>query len=351
MTEQSNDRRNIEPTPQRIQQFRKKGEIALSVELGSTSAMVGGLMVMMLLGTTGSRLLLELSTSTFARLDAQHADELTSAAVRTFFLLAWPVATGAILAYLVCSGFQLGFPPALGQPKFALEKVFALQGLKRLFDAKDAVWRTLKSVLKLGFVAAAAYLALRPELEALVKSSPRSISAIADRATSASLRLAAGSGAALLLLSLVDYVVSRRRWWAKVRMTPEELKRELKEQEGDPEIRRRRRLRMRELARRRLQVNVPKADVVIVNPTHYAVAIRYRAGESGAPRLLAKGRDEVARRIREIARENGIPVVRKPSLARLLYRTVKEGREIPSDAYRAVAEVLAYVYRLRRARA
>ena len=131
-------------------------------------------------------------------------------------------------------------------------------------------------------------------------------------------------------------------------MTPSEFKREHREQDGDPAVRRRRRLRMRELGRRRLQVAVSKADVVLVNPTEYAVALRYRSEKDRAPRVVAKGRGAVAEHIRALARSASIPILERPPLTRLIFKLVPEGREIPAELYHSIAEVLAYVYRLRR---
>jgi flagellar biosynthetic protein FlhB len=130
-------------------------------------------------------------------------------------------------------------------------------------------------------------------------------------------------------------------------MSADELKREHKESEGDPMVKSRRRQRAREMAKRRIAVTVPTADVVVVNPTHYAVALRYDDTSDRAPIVVAKGVDEVAARIREIARKHGVPVMSRPPLARALHKHVKEGRPVPANLYRAVAEVLAYVYRLR----
>jgi len=149
-------------------------------------------------------------------------------------------------------------------------------------------------------------------------------------------------------LAAVDYYLARRRMAEQMRMSPDEVKREHREQEGDPMIRGRRKARMRELARRRIAAAVAKADVVVVNPTHYAVALRYDDKTDAAPVVVAKGVDEQAEKIREIARSNSVPVLSRPPLARALYKHVKEGRVVPANLYRAVAEVLAYVYRIRR---
>jgi len=148
-------------------------------------------------------------------------------------------------------------------------------------------------------------------------------------------------------LAAIDYFFARRRITEQMKMTSEEVKREHREQEGDPMVKGRRKARMRELAKRRMAVAVAKADVVVVNPTHYAVALRYDDKQDAAPVVVAKGVDEQAEKIREIARGKGVPVLSRPPLARALYKHVKEGRAVPANLYRAVAEVLAYVYRLR----
>ena len=131
-----------------------------------------------------------------------------------------------------------------------------------------------------------------------------------------------------------------------MRMTKEEAKREYKEDEGDPMLKGRRRKRHRELSKGRASKEVPLADALLVNPTHIAIAVRYRAGEGAAPRVTAKGKGQLAEYMRELARENGIPIVENIPLARLLYRRVKVGRAVPADTYKAIAAILAYVYRL-----
>ena len=152
--------------------------------------------------------------------------------------------------------------------------------------------------------------------------------------------------AALGLLAGLDLAVTRYRYHQRMKMTKEEAKRDYREEEGDPMIRSRRRRRHRELAKGHARVEVPRADALVVNPTHVAVAIRYRPGEDAAPRVTAKGKGRLAEIMRELARENGIPIIEDIALARLLYRRVKVGRSVPAETYRAVAAILAFVYRV-----
>ncbi len=150
----------------------------------------------------------------------------------------------------------------------------------------------------------------------------------------------------LLVLGLIDYAYQRWRLEQSLRMTRQEVRDELKRMEGDPLIKQRRRQLQQQLAVQRINLDVPKADVVVTNPTEYAVALRYDEVTMQAPRVLAKGRDYLALRIRQVAEQHGVPIVQRPPLARALYATVEVGQEIPPQFYRAVAEVLAYVYRI-----
>ena len=164
----------------------------------------------------------------------------------------------------------------------------------------------------------------------------------------ASARLIASVVGAITALAGVDFLYQRWRTDVQLRMTRQEVREELREQEGDPQIEGRLKSLRQKLGRRRMTVEVAKADVIITNPTHLAIALRYRVGEMHAPRVLGKGAGYIAEKIREIARQQSIPIVENKPLARLLYSQAEVGREVPETLYRAVAEVLAYVYRLRR---
>jgi flagellar biosynthetic protein FlhB len=225
-----------------------------------------------------------------------------------------------------------------------------MQGLGNIVSPKAGLGRVFKSLAKILVVFMAAYLALHGELQRMLAEPVLDAHGTASRLASTLGRLVIVAGAALAVLALIEYVQAKRTLMKRMRMTPEEIKREYREQEGDPQVRRRRRQRMREISRRRLVSSVKSADVVVVNPTEYAVALRYKAGEDRAPKVVAKGRGVVAERIRELARQNGVPILAQPPLARLLHKLVPEGREIPSNVYHAVAEVLAYVFRLRAGR-
>lgn len=257
-----------------------------------------------------------------------------------------PVIAGALamgVAANVCQG-SLVFTGVPLTPN--MERINPVSGLKRIVSRR-ALLELVKALLKVSIVGLAAFLSVAPrvwELARLPALSPQdAVVFTGDLASQVVLRTAG----ALLLVAAVDYAYQRWEHEKNLRMTRDELKEELKETEGDPKLRGRIRQRQREIARRRMMAAVPKADAVVTNPTHYACALVYESGRMPAPRVVAKGRNHLAVRIREIAREHHVPVVQNPALARALYAAVEVGECIPPELYRAVAEVLAFVYRLR----
>ena len=228
-----------------------------------------------------------------------------------------------------------------------------LEGLKRLFGV-DGLVNFLKSGLKIGLVGAVAWMVLKPhtrEFELLPTLDPMALLPLASQMLRALLLAILG---VLGLGALLDWFWQRQRFLVRMRMTKEEIKEDFRQTEGDPHIRARLRQIRFERARRRMMQAVPKATVVVMNPTHYAVALRYVAGETAAPQCVAKGVDTLALKIREVAEEAGIPVVEDAPLARALYATVDIDQTIPREHYEAVAKVIGFVMqaaRRRRARA
>jgi flagellar biosynthesis protein FlhB len=342
------DRRVHEPTPKRVADFRKRGEVALSRDLVAVATLMGGLLAAIALGPRIAGALGDHMRETLAGLDGADPGRALRGVLGAVAGAALPLAGVALAAALVTGLAQLGWPPVLRAPRFDLARLLSARALADAFAPKAAAGRLVKSLAKLALVGLVGALAVRAEHRRFLSEPALDPGHLAQRLAAAAARVACLAGGALALLAAIDWTVARRRLTARMRMTPEEMKREHREQEGDPQVRRRRRLRMRELARRRLPQAVKGADVVIVNPTEYAVALRYRGNEDRAPRVVAKGRGPVAERIRELARGAGVPILPQPPLARLIHKLVPEGREIPPNLYAAVAEVLAYVYRLRR---
>ncbi len=226
-----------------------------------------------------------------------------------------------------------------------LSKVSPMAGLKRIFSLESAM-QGVKGVIKIVVVGAAIVVALRPEvtkLDGIVASDSAGLMAVTQRAAVKMMT------AVLIVMAFVagaDYIFQYRRWLKRQRMTREELKEEFKQSEGNPEVKSKIRQMRQARSRRRMMAAVPKATVVVTNPTHYAVALRYEDGMK-APMVVAKGVDDLALKIREVAKANEVPVVENPPLARALHATVDIDKEIPEEHYKAVAEVVGFVMRLR----
>ncbi|HET7504188.1 MAG TPA: EscU/YscU/HrcU family type III secretion system export apparatus switch protein [Kofleriaceae bacterium] len=335
--------RTHKATPKRIREFRKRGEIALSRDVVSAATLTGGFLGMVACAALARGALFDLTRGAALASDGSDATAVAHAALRGFVVAAGPAMLGAAIGAVVAIVPQLGWPPAFKLPGFDLSRISPHKNLPSTFALSGMVRRSGAAITKLVLVGAIVGAALRHHVATFTLEAG-GLGAMAWNLARRALWPVLG---VLGALAAVDYLLARRRMAAQMRMSADEVKREHREQEGDPAIRGRRKQRMRELARRRIAAAVATADVVVVNPTHYAVALRYDDKRDAAPVVVAKGTDEQAEKIREIARGKSIPVLSRPPLARALYKHVKEGRAVPANLYRAVAEVLAYVYRLR----
>ncbi len=351
MSESSQERR--EPaTQKRRADARKKGQVFRSAEMTAAFALLGGMGALalgagrMLTLLRGYLVTALASRPISADLTPQTLGGVLSPALTVAVQCCLPVVAGAAALGLAADYAQVGFIFS-GEPMTAkFERLDPIAGAKRIFSRRALV-EFAKSLAKVGLVAAVAFYSVTPQLRSFggmaLLDVEQAMSLTGRIVWSVVLRTVG----ALFLVALVDYVYQRVEYERSLRMTREEVKKELRETEGDPQLRGRIRQRQREMARRRMMAAVPKADVVVTNPTHFACALVYRAGETRAPKLVAKGQDYVAVRIKEIARASRVPIVENPPLARTIYATVEIGSEVPPELYRAVAEVLAYVYRLK----
>jgi flagellar biosynthetic protein FlhB len=335
--------RTHKATPKRIREFRKRGEIALSRDVVSAATLTGGFIALIACAGMARGALLDLARDAAMATDGSDAVDLPAVALHGFLASTVPVMIGAAVGAILSILSQLGWPPAFKLPAFDLGRLSPVTNLPNTLSPAGMLRRSGSAIGKLVVVGAVVVLALRHRV-ITGGLDAAGLGAIAFGLIRHAMWLVIG---VLGAIAAIDYFLARRRIAAQMRMTTEEVKREMRESEGDPMIKGRRKARMRELAKRRMAVAVAKADVVVVNPTHYAVALRYDDKQDAAPVVVAKGVDEQAEKIREIARSKGVPVLSRPPLARALYKHVKEGRAVPANLYRAVAEVLAYVYRLR----
>lgn len=354
MAETERHERTEQPTQKRLDEARRRGQVPRSRELTAAFVLLAAGASLYLLGAgLGGRLAGimrgSLSLTRAQALDAAQLLPSLQAAFGQALLASAPVLActlvAAVAAPLMIGGWA--FSPASMALKF--ERLDPVAGFGRMFSINGAV-ELAKSLAKFGVVAAIGTLVVWHEFEALMNLGREPVlSAIAhaSRISGQALLLMCCS---LLLIAALDapyQVWSHRR---ELRMTREEVRREHRESEGSPEVKGRIRSLQRERARRRMMLDVPKADVIIVNPTHYAVALRYDEKRMRAPLVVAKGVDLIAAQIRAVAAEHEVPVFEAPPLARALYRTVEIGGEIPAQLYVAVAQVLTYIFQLRSAR-
>jgi flagellar biosynthetic protein FlhB len=340
----SDPQKTQKPTPKRIRDFRRRGEIALSRDVVSTATLAGGAIMLVACSSMAFSALASFTRDAALASDGAPTANLAHTAAHTFLVATAPALIGALVAAILAILGQLGWPPAWKGIGFDLSRISPFKNVVNIFAPSAIIRRSGTAIAKVVLVGAIVALALGKGLDL----HPMQAGSVIATASSLIGRVLGFVIGALVVLAAIDYYLSHRRIAAQMRMSPDEAKREHREQDGDPQVKGRRRSKMKEMAKRRIAVAVAKADVVVVNPTHYAVALRYDDKSDRAPLVVAKGVDEVAEKIREVARKHGVPILARPPLARALHKAVKEGRPIPANLYRAVAEVLAYVYRLRR---
>jgi len=347
--------RSEEATAKRKEEARKQGQIARARSLIPTAALLGAVLVLPVTGSSFMEMMQRLFHGFFllAGEPRELAPEELLAFALTSTLLALPM-LGMLLGSVVIVGVSGGlvqsrflWSNALLQPKFS--RLNPLTGLRRLVSVESfaEVGKSLLEILCLG---ALGFFFLRADLPALISLSSFDFMDVLMFSAQEGLWLLKASVGIMLVLSFLDYLFQHWRLQVQLRMSRQEVKEETREQEGDPHIKGRLRAIRQKMARQRMMAEVPKADVVITNPTHLAIALRYRPEEMAAPEVIAKGAGYVAQRIREIARSHGVLIMEEKPLAQLLYRQVEIGQAIPESLYRAVAEVLAYVFRLRQER-
>jgi flagellar biosynthetic protein FlhB len=350
--EQSQQEKTQEATPKRREDARQEGQVARSVELASTAVLGASLAFFMVFGgwmqkQMGDYLSARMVVPTHFDLNLESAPTLMQEAggqailVLAPFLLA--VAAAALLAHIGQVGLLFTGKPLA--PEWS--RVNPLSGLKQLF-ALRSLTELIKSILKVGVVGLVAYLVIErelPGLRVLVFADPSQLIPVLGGAV---MRLTGWVLALLLLLAAADVTFQRWDLSRRLKMSVQDVREEMKQSEGDPLLKRRQRNAQMDTAYNRMISDLPRADVVVANPVHLAVALQYDQSRMRAPRVIAKGRRLVAQRIKDIARENGIPVIEDKPLARSLFKACAVGDEIPGDLYRAVAELLAFVFRLKR---
>ena len=349
--EQDEAQKTEEPTAKRLEESRKKGQVPLSREMNNWMMLFAGTV---LVATLFGPVMLELTH--ILRAYIAQADNFPDAAggmevilgegtKKIMLVLAFPL--GALfLAGFISPFIQIGplFAPEAIKPQ--LSKISPLKGFKRLFSSQSLM-EFAKGIFKLCIITLIAVLIVYPYFGNVEHLIGLPMSALMSEIKVVTLRALAGMLVVLLVIAVIDLVYQRQQHYKKMRMTKQEVKDEYKQSEGDPHVKGKLRQLRAERARQRMMQSVPDADVVITNPTHYSIALKYDPDTMEAPTCLAKGVDEVALRIREVAKEHKITLYENKPLARALFDTVEIDETVPEDHYQAVAEVISYVFRLK----
>ncbi|MHC4691754.1 MAG: flagellar biosynthesis protein FlhB [Planctomycetota bacterium] len=351
MPEKPAAERTEQPTPKKLERARKKGQVPQSQELTSMVTLLALILILALLAPTFLKWSITqvrggMSCETAAFADSLSFWKFAKARIVDSMLIICPILAalfaGSILACAAISG--LNFTPEAVTLKF--NQLNPVEGFAKLINARSMV-KLLVSIFKLLFVTLIVWFYLKSRLDMLAKLRWAWSAQMLVATAKIILGLLIRVGIALLVIGIADALYQKWKYIQDLKMTRQEVKRERKDIDGSPEVKSRMRRLQIEMSRSRMLQEVPLASVVLVNPTHFAVALRYDAKTTDAPIMVAKGADQMAEKIREIARAYGVPIIRRPELTRTIYSTVKLGQLIPQTLYVAVAEVLAMIHRLR----
>ena len=349
--EQEKSSKTEEPTTKRLSEARERGQVSKSQEVNHWMAILALTLLVLVFIIPMMRDLAVTLSGFFAHSDSFLTDQqaakslMGEAAEKTGWILALPF--GIVIIMAVASNIlQTGFLFATQQLKPQLQRISPVAGFKRLFSARSLVEFT-KGIVKISLVGAVATMVVMPEMKTIASHMYGSLPDALTFLRSEALKVLVAVLFVMIIIAVIDLAFQRWDYLQSLRMTRQEVKDEFKQTEGDPLIKARLRQLRAQRARQRIAQAVPRADVVVTNPTHYAVALEYDEGVSVAPKVTAKGIELLARRIRELAEQHDVPIVENPPLARALYDEVELDQEVPPQHYQAVAEIISYVMRLR----
>lgn len=338
-------------TPRRKQEAREEGNIVRSQDLTAAATLLGTVILLNIFGMhmlSSMKVTVETMLSSAHATNATRADDLTGMfayglrlAVAGAAPLLLSIAGITLIAAISQVGFILTGKPLM--PQFS--RLSPLSGLKKLFDARAGV-RLVMSLAKVAVIASVAGWVIYDDLPQILILTDLEIGPLFAASCELVYALALKLALLLVALALLDYAFQFWQHGKDLRMSKQEIKEEMKRMEGDPLIKQRRSRVARQLAMQRVGQAVPQADVIVTNPTHFAVALKYDSKTMRAPKVVAKGADFLALHIRQLAAAHGVPIIERKELARALYANVEPGQEVPAEFYNAVAEILAYVYRI-----
>ncbi len=347
------DNRTEKPTARRIRKAREKGQIARSKEVSSAVVLLGGLLMLMAFGQTlwGT---LEFSMKQLLRfhvpseITMEYLREVVNHGTTRVLLMVGPILLAIMASSVLANVAQGGLVFTTETLRLHFDKLSPQKGLQKIFS-KNGLVELVKSILLLVVICVISYQVISEHLSLYPRLVLMDARKLLYWTASISYGVFIRVAIFLLIVAIADYFFQRYRFMEQLKMTKQEVKEEMKDVEGDPITKGRIRRIQREMARKRMMASVPTADVIITNPTHYSVALSYKMDSMDAPKVVAKGVGFLALKIRELAQEHGVPMVENRPLAQTLYKTVEVGESIPSNLYKAVAEILAYIYKAKNA--
>ncbi len=345
------------PTPKRLSDARKKGQVAKSVDLNAALVLGGIAMIIMIYGNSFFEYLMRLTRDMLRNHLAQAAENMTPQSFQLLFqdvtyhyiIVVAPFLVGVMFIGVLANIAQVRILFTMEPLKPNLAKINPLEGFKRMFSQKSLV-ELIKGILKMVIVAVCAWSIIQSQHDHLMAMTRMSFSQSWLLIFQTALNICVTTAIVLLVLGIADWWYQHYQLMKQLRMSRQDIKDEMKNTEGNPEVKRKVRQTGQALIRQQITKNVPTADVIVTNPTHFAVAIQYDPDVAPAPRVVAKGADHLAFKIRELAKEHGVPIVENKPLARQMYAQIEVGHMIPPDLFIAVAEVLAYVFKKNKGR-
>ena len=352
MPKSSGQERTEKATPKRRRESRKKGQVAQSREIPSVLILLTALGFFYFAGSWMFWNLSEFIGGVYQNLDTMRFNNPADVNVfsvdifKKLFSILVPFFLPILIAAAVANIGQIGFEVHSGPIKPNLAKLNPIAGVKKIFSLKSLV-ELVKSIMKILIIGGIAYGLIKGEMDGFPSLMQLDVSAILLFIAKTAFKILFLVCLALIILASLDFVYQRWQYEENLKMTKQEVKDERKQTEGDPKVKGRIRKVQMEMAQRRMMEVVPEADVVITNPVHLAIALKFEASEMHAPTVIAKGAGHIAERIKELARNHQVPIVEDKPLAQTLFKMVEIGEFIPEELYRAVAEILAYVYRIK----
>ncbi len=347
------DRKTEKPTQWRLQKAKDKGDVPRSRELGSSVSLLLSVLLFAMFMSYSGNIIIKFMKSYFNiitdwEIDINRIGDIYNDSFIIYIKLLLPLFLVLIFAAFIVNILQGGgFKINTENLKFNFSKFNIIKGLKKIMFSVETIAELIKSILKVVIIGGIAYITVHPYLTDLINLPQTTIANILHVMGKIFFSLVFNIVIFLLILSILDYIWAKYRYMQRMKMTKDEVKDEYKQREGDPKIKSKQRGIQYQKAIQRMMAEVPKADVVITNPDHYAVALKYEYKKMKSPKLVAKGKNLVAERIKKVAKENNVPVVENPPLARGLFFNVEVNEFIPSEFFKPVAEVLAYIYKLK----